>query len=149
MLVLVWDQEKIVLLNLVLFCYFIKYMAGSSIHSSLSQRGQILEEALLADITYTLSNVKALRTEYLKASKDLHFVLLALLSKFTLNSISLGSRFNPSPTAVDFSDVQIMLQAAHHEVSSRLAQSTLLLTKEVLADVSPTLDSDAQAPSEE
>jgi hypothetical protein len=121
-------------------------MAGSSIDSSLAQRRQLLEEALLTDISHMLVTIRNLRTESLEGSKKLNVVILSLLNKFVFGLLNTKSQFiqYDSLTSLDFSEVQLLLQTAQNDLSSKSVQSTLLVTKEVLTDVLPILETDSE-----
>jgi hypothetical protein len=140
MLILTWDQEKIVVLNLVLFCYFLRYLVGDSIHSTLTQRRVVLLDSLLIDLNTQVSLLNKLVRESQTVLNSYNTLLLTLLKKTLANthnmilantlSLTLGLNF-------DFTFVQLSLQAAYDETLSKQLEQNTFVSSQIILDVTP------------
>lgn len=99
MVLLVWDQEKIVLLNLVLFCYFLYFMGGSAINESLQNKANLIRVSLFHDINLKLNTLTSLVQTSSTFVLSITTILLTLLKKINiivLNLINTLTKFNSS-----------------------------------------------------
>lgn len=81
MVVLVWDQEKIVVLNLILFCYFLYYMVGSSLSDNLNQKANLVRVALAQDIALNLDNLSLVLNQSKNFVLNFSNIIRSLLKK--------------------------------------------------------------------
>lgn len=58
MVILIWDQEKIVLLNLILFLYFLYYTSGGAIEEIFISRRNAIRSTIKANIVLTLEQIR-------------------------------------------------------------------------------------------
>lgn len=96
MVVLVWDQEKIVVLNLILFCYFLYYMVGESLNSTLQQKASIVREALSENINIKLNSLNLILVETSNFTRTLSTLIFSLIKK--VNTTALTIAFNSTKT---------------------------------------------------
>ena len=141
MLILTWDQEKIVVLNLVLFCYFLRYLVGDSIQTTLAQRRNTLLDSLLIDLNTQVSILTSLIEESKVILSTCRVLVLTLLKKtlVTVNTILLNSSILTKTTArvLDFATVQLLLQAAYDQVLSKQLEQNIFVSSQIVLDVTP------------
>lgn len=87
MVVLPWDQEKIVVLNLVLFAYFIKYMAGDSINGALMQKKETILEILKTELLLGIKLLSNLSNDVFNIEKNYSIFILLTIKKYLNNLI--------------------------------------------------------------
>lgn len=143
MLILSWDQEKIVVLNLVLFCYFLRYLVGDSIETTLSQRKEVLLNSLLVDLNSQIALLTNLATESKFLINTYHTLVLSLLKKILvktnnmiLSAIEGGNSYEISK--FDFVAVQLALQAAYDTNLSKQLEQNLFVSSQITLEVFPT-----------
>jgi hypothetical protein len=68
-------------LNLVLFCYFLRYLVGNSIETTLDQRRETLLNSLLIDLNTQVSLLTRLVVEAQVVLNNYHVLLLTLIKK--------------------------------------------------------------------
>lgn len=81
MVVLPWDQEKIVLLNLIIFCYFIYYFIATLVQTAFSQRKFVLTAALSLDLDVKMTSLLSLIQNIRLFQVKLFNMMLILLAK--------------------------------------------------------------------
>lgn len=141
MLILSWDQEKIVVLNLVLFCYFLRYLVGNSIEATLSQRRTVLLDSLLIDLNTQISLLTKLVEESKTVLNIFHALVVSLLKKTlisTNNMILTTALASQKFFNFDFTVVQLALQAAYDETLSKQLDQNIFISSQIILDVSPT-----------
>lgn len=84
MVVLAWDQEKIVVLNLIIFCYFLKNLAGESITETFEQRKAIISNILTHDLEVQLKSLKTLLAQSISMLKITNSIFLVMLKRFLI-----------------------------------------------------------------
>jgi len=143
MLILAWDQEKIVVLNLILFCYFLYFLVGDSINSTLAQRRQLLLEGLLVDITTQLNVLRTLLSDSKVALTNYNLVILSILKKVsnTVNNlfISLRTTTNSFAYNTNFSFISQVLQTIYDGVNLKELSQNTFVASQITLDVSPIL----------
>lgn len=143
MLILTWDQEKIVVLNLVLFCYFLRYLVGDSIQSTLAQRRNTLLDSLLIDLNTQVSLLNKLVSESKEILNIYNTLLLYLLKKTlvtTNNLLALSTLKFPQNVIFDFTAVQLSLQAAYDEILSKQLEQNIFISSQIILDVTPAFN---------
>lgn len=143
MLILAWDQEKIVVLNLILFCYFLYFLVGDSISSTLVQRRQLLLEGLLVDITTQLNVLRTLLSDSKVALTNYKIIILSILKKVanTVNNLFISLRTTTSSFMynTNFSFISQVLQTIYDEVNLKELSQNTFVASQITFDVSPTL----------
>lgn len=86
LLVLVWDQEKIVVINLIVFCYFLYYLGGQSIETALAQRQRSLFDALVAELNTQAAVLKNLIMASKIACTNYKNIVLHSLKRLIVNT---------------------------------------------------------------
>jgi hypothetical protein len=139
--ILAWDQEKIVVVNLVIFCYFIYYLVGDSIETSLAQRQTVLLETLLVDLNSNLRTLRNLVEESQVVTNTYKILFLSIIKK-VLNT-SLASFINLSDTtsalAINFNFVQLALSIYSEQAAVISAYQNLYVVNQVIEDSASTL----------
>ena len=82
MVLLPWDQEKIVVVCLITFCYFLYYVSNVSITAALMEKKKIIEETLTNDIDLRISLLICLIGDTKKIRTYFTGLLGAILSSF-------------------------------------------------------------------
>jgi len=141
MLILTWDQEKIVVLNLVLFCYFLRYLVGDSIQTTLAQRRTALLDSLLIDLNTQVALLTKLVEESKTVLNSYRVLVLSLLKKTlvcTNNTLILSTSTSKGNFNFDFTSVQLFLQAAYDETLLKQLEQNIFVSSQILLDVTPT-----------
>lgn len=142
MLVLAWDQEKIVVLNLILFCYFLYYLVCDSISAALNQRRQVLLESLLIDITTQLKILNNLVSEAKLVISGYSTVILAFLKKLLItitSSFLLVGGTLEGNFGINFDFISQSLQLVQEELNSKDLMQNTLVSSQIVLEISPTL----------
>lgn len=142
LLVLAWDQEKIVVINLVVFCYFIYFLAGDSIEATVMQRQMSLVEALSSGLN---SRIKILRSLLLEVRTNFELyenIILSILNRFkaVLTSISLGLALACSKEEVfDSLLLQILLNTYFEQCTNSMFNQNMYIVNQVSGDVNTNI----------
>lgn len=107
MVVLPWDQEKIVVLNLIVFLYSLYFFVYDSVNSTFLQKKEILSNLLNSDIENKFKLIKNLLEDIKKVLEIYSFFLLSIINKY-LNSFTFKSLFNNTVTINFLSTVSVL-----------------------------------------
>jgi hypothetical protein len=148
MLVLTWDQEKIVVLNLILFCYFLRYLVGGSIEETLGQRRVVLLDSLLADLNTQISLLSKLLDESKIVLNNYKILILSVLKKVlisTNNFLLLDSNVTTNILSVtNFATVQLALQIAYEESLIKQFDQNTFVASQIILDTSSLFTTELQ-----
>lgn len=143
MLVLSWDQEKIVVLNLVLFSYSLYYLVGQNIDTTLSQRRTILLENLLTDINAHLNTLNLLVSESKYFFSEYQILVLVITKKLFLHIQNL---LLTQPPTINFFDIFYSIHFALHQledyVNNRSTEQNVFVSSTIITMGGNTLNFD-------
>jgi len=89
MVILPWDQEKIVVLNLILFLYFLYYMLNKSITDTFYQKKEVTLQILNFDLINKISLLNKLLKDNTVLLNNYSNFLLSIINKYIISLVSI------------------------------------------------------------
>lgn len=138
MVVLPWDQEKIVALNLILFLYFLYYMVGDTITNTFEQKKEVTLSILNSDLSFKISLLKQLVKENQILLNNYSSFLLFVFNKYLS---SLTNQINKSISTIknnsnfDFNVFSLLLNSFYLIKNSKnilVLQKNIFVSKHIL-----------------
>lgn len=85
MVILPWDQEKIVVLNLILFLYFLYYMVGENMVDTFNQKKEITLQVLNSDLNIRINLLNQLLKDNTVLFTNYSNFLLLIINKYIVS----------------------------------------------------------------
>lgn len=143
MLILTWDQEKIVVLNLVLFCYFLYYLVSVSIDNTLNLRRETLLQALLAEVNTQLVILNSLFSHAnltVRFCRDVLLIIIKKLFNYVTTLLTVSVRSNLIFLKTAFVAQQFALQAIYEQLIMEQLQQNIFVSSQILEEVTPLFE---------